>query len=397
MRNIIKTNQREWILVGSIPCGMVSYDFVYSIREDVTLLSKLFLKTSLICSLVICVFSMSLTPLPKVEAASFTEKLLYSAAAVTLITAYYNNVNDKGQKDSLATTQKQTGVYDNEETNQRIQVISNQLKSSNLIKANYAIYANPKKEFNAFCTLGHVISINKGTFDNLDDNELALVMAHEMGHGEAKHVVAGVTKSISLAFAVDLFLANNQNNTSYILSAVGANYINNEMFTMQQEWAADNLGFDYILAAGFNPGGAAASMVKMRSLYGELHHEGLTEVVNPNNHPKTSDRVNNFSTKLTTYSNNHIKVKKDKAIFIDDKEVMVPVKTERHLAEERAYLIAGNLAKVYHNNNNNLPVATVGDDGSVYMGNQKICDTQENDISADELVNRINTINNNLL
>jgi len=355
------------------------------------LLAKIFLKKHLIVFLAVCLPFMPILPVKKAEAASFVEKLLYSAAAVTLITAYYNNVNNNGQKDSLANTKKQTGVYENEEAKQRIKSIENQLKTSGLINANYEIYANPKKEFNAFCTLGHVISINKGTLDTLDDDELAVVMGHEIGHGEDRHVVTGITKGISLGFAVDLFLANNQNNTSTLLSTIGANYINNEMFTMGQEWAADNRGFEYAAAAGFNPGGAAASMVKMRSMYGELHHEGFVEVVNPNNHPKTSDRIHNFSEKLTTYSNNHIKVKNEKTILIDDNEVITPAKTNRYLGSERAYLIAGNLAKVYHNNA--LATAMVGSDGAVYIGNQKIADMMENDISAEELSNKINAIN----
>jgi len=353
---------------------------------------KTLFNKSMILSLIVCLLIMPITQPKKAEAANFVQKFLYSAAAVTLITAYYNNVNDKGQKESLASTQKQTGVYDNEEAKQRIKYIETQLKTPGLIKENYAIYANPKKEFNAFCTLGHVISINKGTLDSLDDDELAVVMSHEIGHGEEKHVVTGLTKGISLGFAVDLFLTNNQNDTSSILSTIGANYINNEMFTMRQEWEADNLGFNYATAAGFNPGAAAASMVKMRSMYGELHHEGFAKVVNPNNHPKTSDRVNNFSTKLTTYSNNRVRVKNDKTILIDDQEVLTPVKTNSYLAEERAYLIAGNLARVYHNSSINT--ALVGEDGAVYIGNQKISNLAENDISADELSRKINAINN---
>ena len=353
-----------------------------------------FFKKPLILSLTVCLLIMPLTQTKKAEAATFVEQLLYSAAAVTLITTYYNNVDNKGQKESLANTQKQTGVYDNEEANQRIQNIEDQLLTTGLIKSKYEIYVNPKTEFNAFCTLGRVISLNKGTLDTLDDDQLAVVMSHEIAHGEERHVVTGIKKSISLGFAVDLFLANNQNNTVAVLSNIGANYINNEMFTMGQEREADNLGFDYATAAGFNPGGPAASMVKMRSMYGELHHEGLAKVVDPNNHPKTSDRVNNFSSKLTTYSNNHIKVKDDKTILIDDKEVMTPAKTDRYLAEERAYLIAGNLAKAYHNNASGT--ATIGNEGSIYIGNQRICDVTENDISADELVSRINAINTNL-
>lgn len=347
-------------------------------------------KKFIILVLTICLLVMPTLQSKKAEAASFGQQLLYGAAAITLITTYYNNVNDHGQNKVLADTQKQTGVYNNAAATQRISSIEHQLKAPGLIKADYAIYANPKKDFNAFCTLGHVISINKGALDTLDDDELASIMAHEMCHGEKKHVVRGITKSVSLGVAVELFLADNQNNTSYVLSAIGANYINNEMFTMQQEWEADNNGFQYIIAADFNPGGPAAAMIKLRSQYGELHHEGLAKIINPNNHPKTSDRINNFSAKLTAYSHNHIRVKDDKTVLIDDKPVITPVKTNQYLAEERAYLIAGNLAKVYHNNS--LTTATIGDDGAVYVGNQMIATPTANDITPVELCNTLNSI-----
>lgn len=354
------------------------------------MLAKKSLKRSLVLSLVISLLIMPIAQVKKVEATSFVEKLLYGTVAVTLISSYYNNVDAKGQKDSLATTQKQTGVYDNKEAEQRINEIQTRLTSPGLITSNYAIYVNPKKDLNAFCTLGHVISINKGTLDSLDDDELGAIMAHEMGHGEKKHVVTGITKGIGLGLAVDLFLDKNKNTASSILSGIGANFINNEMFTMEQEWVADNLSFDYGVAADFNPGGGAAAMVKIRSLYGELHHEGFAKVINPNNHPKTSDRIKNFSNKLTTYSNDHITVKDDKRILLNNQEILTPVTTSSYLDAERAYLIAGNLAKVYHNNI--VGNATLGDDGAIYIGSQKIVNLTEKDSSADEICNRINAL-----
>ncbi len=331
---------------------------------------------------------MPIVQIKKVEAASIVEKLLYSTLAVGLVTAYYNDVDAHGQEEMLANTKKQTGVYDDEEATERILTIKKQLMAPGSIKSTYAIYANPKTDFNAFCTLGHVISINKGTLDRLDDDELAFVMSHEMAHGEGKHVVTGITKSIGLGVAVDLFLDSNRNDTSYLLSAIGANFINNEMFTMEQEWEADNRGFDYAILAGFNPGGGAAAMAKLRSEYGELYHEGLGKVINPNNHPKTSDRITNFATKLTTYSKNHVTVKNDKTVLLDNKEIITPTESSYYLGEERAYLIAGNLAKVYHNQE--IGTATVNEEGVVSIGDQVIVHLTPSDISGEEIVSRLN-------
>ncbi len=349
------------------------------------------LKKNIVICLIAFLFITSMTvQYKKAEAASLGQQLLYAGVAVAFVNTYFNQLNDHGQKDILADTKKQTGVYDDEQANNRIHNIANRLKSSGLIKANYAIYANPNKEFNAFCTLGHVISVNKGALDNLDDDELAAVIAHEMRHGEAKHPVQGVTKAVGLGLAVDIYLSNNANNASYILSGVAGNYINNEMFTMDQEWEADNYGFDYMTAAGFNPGGPAASMVKLRSLLGDLWHEGLVRAVNPNNHPKTTARVNNFAKKMTAYSEGHVTVKNDKTVQIDGQDIMTPVKAYHHLGEERAYLMAGHLAQVYHNHA--LAAAYIGDDGAIYIGEQQIITPADNDMSAEEIVNRINTV-----
>ena len=160
---------------------------------------KFFLKKSLILCLSFSLLIMPIVQIKKVEAASIVEKLLYSTLAVGLVTAYYNDVDAHGQEEMLANTKKQTGVYDDEEAKERILTIKTQLMAPGSIKSTYAIYANPKPDFNAFCTLGHVISINKGTLDRLDDDELAFVMSHEMAHGEGKHVVTGVQKAMALS------------------------------------------------------------------------------------------------------------------------------------------------------------------------------------------------------
>ena len=326
----------------------------------------------------------------KAEAASLGQQILLAGVAVALVNSYFNQMNDHGQKSILADTKKQTGVSDDPKYQERLNALYHRLKNSGLIKADYAIYANPKKEFNAFCTLGHVISVNKGALDTLDDDELAAVLAHEMRHGEGKHPVQGVTKSVQLGLAVDIYLSSNPNTTSYILSGLAGNYINNEMFTMSQEWEADNYAFTYATAAGFNPGGPAASMVKLRSLLGDLWHEGLARTVNPNNHPKTTDRVNNYAQKMTAYSEGHVKVKNDKTVQIDGVSIITPVKAYEHSGEERAYLIAGHLAQAYHNHA--LAPATVGEDGCVYVGAQAIVTPAEQDASAEDIVTALNTV-----
>lgn len=366
-------------------CYNIEYE--ENVGKEVISMKK-WVKRGSVYSLAFLISVIPVTSYKKAEAASFQQILIYGAAATALVSAYYNNLNENGQQDMLSNMQQQTGVLDDKNAQDRIKSIQSKLMKSGLVKHPYQIYANPKMELNAFCALGRVISINKGMLDLLDDDEIASIMGHEMAHGENSDVVTGITRKVGVAAAVSLYVNNNQNDTSRILSGVAGNMIYNEVFTMEQEWKADNGGFNYVVASGFNPGAPAASMVKIRTKIGENFHQGIVRVVNPNNHPKTTDRVNNFASRLTEYSNKHVSVKKDKIVLVDGQVIVSPVKTEQYLAEERAYLIAGNLATVFHNQA--MEAAYIGDDGGIYCGNKKIMTPIEGDGDPNEIVMRIN-------
>lgn len=338
-----------------------------------------------IVSLVI-VFSL-ITPI-KAHAATLAQTLAYAALATTMVSNYYNNLNEHGQEQSLRENQRKTGVLNDNDNQQYVHRIVEQLKSSGLIKGKYAIYANPDNHINAFCTIGRVVSVNKGSLDALDEDELAAMIGHELGHGEEKDPVHGITKALGVGIAVDLYLSNNANRTSYVLSSAAGNMIYNEVFTMDQEWRADNHGFEYAVAAGYNPGGPAAQMVKVRSIYGDLWSEGFARIKNPNNHPKTRDRIDNFSKKVTEFSDGHVTVKNDTTVQINGLDIVTPVKAYNHLASERAYLIAGKFARLYHDNE--IDTAYVGDDGGVYIGNHLITIPADGDSSAEDFVNKVN-------
>lgn len=285
-----------------------------------------------------------------VEAASAgaAETLIGGAVAYAYVSTAFNKMDNskEGQEQSLARAKKQTGYLEDSAAQARVQRIMKTLEASPSVKRSYVVYANPSDDFNAFATVGRVMSVNKGALDLLDDDELAYVMAHEISHGEHKDIVNGLKKQVGLSTAVSLAAGGGGN--AAILSNIAGNYMENQVFTMGQEKAADELGFKILSESSYNVGGAAASMAVLRNKYGDLYREGLNQVFSPNNHPKTSSRVKDNIDRMYTYSGNHVTVDNG-AVFVNGVNIYSPANSGRYTGEERAYFMAGKLARLYHN------------------------------------------------
>ena len=285
-----------------------------------------------------------------VEAASVgaAETLIGGAVAYAYVSTAFNKMDNskEGQEQSLARAKKQTGYLEDSAAQARVQRIMKTLEASPSVKRSYVVYANPSDDFNAFATVGRVMSVNKGALDLLDDDELAYVMAHEISHGEHKDIVNGLKKQVGLSTAVSLAAGGGGN--AAILSNIAGNYMENQVFTMGQEKAADELGFKILSESPYNVGAAAASMAVLRNKYGDLYREGLNQVFSPNNHPKTSSRVKDNIDRMYTYSGNHVTVDNG-AVFVNGVNIYSPANSGRYTGEERAYFMAGKLARLYHN------------------------------------------------
>ena len=285
---------------------------------------------------------------PVNAASSAVQTLAGGAVAMAYVSTALNKMDnsEQGQQESLARTKEKTGYLNDSAAQARVNRIMKTLEASPSVKRSYVVYANPDTEFNAFATLGRVMSINKGALDTLDDDQLAYVMAHEIAHGEHKDIINGAKKQIGLSTAVGIAAGGSEG--AALLSNVAGNYLSNQVFTMSQEKAADELGFKILSESPYNVGGAAGSMAVLRNKVGEHYREGLSQVVAPNNHPKLTDRVNNNIARMYTYSGNHVNVSKG-AVYVNGDNIYTPAGSGRYTGEERAYYMAGKLARLYHN------------------------------------------------
>jgi len=121
----------------------------------------------------------------------------------------------------------------------------------------YKFYLIDKKELNAFTTPGGHIYIHEGLLDKLpSDAEVSAVLAHEMGHCAAKHVV----KKFQAAVGYDLLgrallSAFSDNPSTQKIANLSMNSVMGIVFksySRNDEYQADRLALKYMDLAGYD-------------------------------------------------------------------------------------------------------------------------------------------------
>ena len=198
---------------------------------------------------------------------------------------------------------------------------------------------NADDSFNASCTAADYVSINRGLITALhgDRDELAGVLAHEMIHGLHQHIPYDVAKQVAIQTGASALSGGAL--TSYLTNIL-TNYNAAKNITAPSEKDADESGFWLMASAGFNPGGFPAMVCRMP----ESHKESI---INPDDHPETSTRLKRGLQWMNDYSFGHVEAKED-AVLIDKQPLLTLAATEAYSAKERACLVAGGIAKGFH-------------------------------------------------
>lgn len=255
-------------------------------------------------------------------------------------------------------------------------------------------FINPFEYFNAYCTLGHNISINSAVFYFFDNNEdrIAAVVAHEMAHGLKKHPINGAKKKMTVDL-VQQIAGIDLKGAGVIAVDIIANQVKTVGVTKTNEWEADNLAFVYMADSGYNVGAPAAVWQRVieQSTGSEKSKDAFSEILNPSTHPDDKARRDNYAKKLTEYSNNKVTVDAQTGeVKVNGKVFMKVAPAGNMSGNERAYFVAGNLARIYHEDGK-LGEAR-NDGGTVRVGDKAVVTPAAGDQSADELVLILNSI-----
>ena len=304
-------------------------------------------------------------------------------AALDQQISHYDN---DGRDELFAQMQEKYGVNDDPELNARLDSIMTTMTSaiaqvdSTIYDKPYNYFVNNDESFNAFCTLGHNISVNTGAFAMVaNDDELAVVIGHEMGHGQKNHVKNGM-KDTLIAQVGAAVLTNGSALGSIIAGVVG-----NVHMPRAKEREADKLSFQYVIHSNYNPGACAAIWQRMLDKHPNSGSSFLSD------HPDHKDRRDTYVKSLTEYSDGHVKIDADAAhIKVNGKDFMTAAPGEDMSSQERALFIMGNLASAYHHGQNTQNAWADG--GTVMLGQQPIVAVVDGDGSAQELAARLNSI-----
>ncbi len=166
---------------------------------------------------------------------------------------------------------------------------------------NWEFHVIADKTVNAWCMAGGKIAVYSGLFDKLDptDDELAFVLAHEMGHALGGHVAA--KQSMQILTNIGLLAYNSQHKNDPQLQQKVQNLstlLISLPYSRAEETQADKIGVDLMTRAGYNPEAGVTIWQKMINVGGSQVPEFQSD------HPSHENRIATIKEAIKTSNPN---------------------------------------------------------------------------------------------
>lgn len=147
---------------------------------------------------------------------------------------------------------------------------------------------------NAGSIPGHIF-VNRGLFDLLNTpDQVAGVLAHELGHITQKHVFRRLISRQAPAYLLKTMFRNSRGTMAAV--AQTSQFVVGQSFSREYEREADAEGWKYLVAANINPHGFIEAMQKFQDFEGKHFHASAIL----SDHPPTEDRIHQLESRWKT-------------------------------------------------------------------------------------------------
>ena len=156
----------------------------------------------------------------------------------------------------------------------------------------YNFYVIEQDDLNAFTVPGGNVYIYSGLVKKLKtDDQIASVLAHEIGHCAARHTIKKFQAALGYNLIGGLVLSALQvDSGTKQLAAMGSNTVMGLVFSAygrQDEYQADQLGVKYMALAGYDPRGSIEALEVLRN---EMKNDRKVPLI-LRSHPYLEDRI----------------------------------------------------------------------------------------------------------
>jgi len=229
----------------------------------------------------------------------FIIPLIISSLSISGCATIYNPATEKkevvfittpmevalGKNAAMQVTQQYAFVKDPQQVNKVTEIGEKLAKVSDRTDLKYHFAVVEDKEINAFTMPGGYIYINSGLLTITNDDELACVIGHEIGHVAARHIAKKLQTQLGYDILMNIALQNTS--VRQMQRAIDVTFNLVELgYSREDELLADRLGAKYAYKAGYDPNAMITFLKKLK----EKDKSDMGPVF-LRSHPYTSQRI----------------------------------------------------------------------------------------------------------
>ncbi len=183
------------------------------------------------------------------------------------------------------------GLYPDGETQEYLRQLGDRIAVHTPRRLPYRFYLLNSSAYNAFAIPGGGIFVTRGLLNLMEkESELVGVLAHELGHVNARHHARYLEKVVGVALLLQiasLVIADDKSTTDDIIlqvAAIGAGLLTLK-FSRDQEREADRLAVRFAVDSGYDPYALVGVFQKLKRAYKNTPPEWLST------HPLPDSRI----------------------------------------------------------------------------------------------------------